>query len=376
MDRLWDRLEQVPDHRTLKGRRYSLAAIVGISLAAMLSGANDLMAIFRWGRRLTPKGLAAFGIGRGGAPCHATYHYVFRSIAAADLERALRGSVPLGSAGHVAIDGKRLRGSQSENSPGIHVLQAFSTGLQASIGALAVPPDSAEVIEAIALLKDLPIGAGDVVTGDAAFTYCPVIAAIRAKGAGYFLFVKANQPELQAEIAHAFGDDSPARVAALPGAPNRRVEPPDLERAETIDKGHGRIEIRRIAVRPPPSRLDQNWPGLMRVCRIERIRELKTRCERQIIYAITDLPKQAASADRLLELSRAHWGIENRSFRVKDGTFAEDACRVRSRNAPIALAHLRDYTLALIRRRGGKPKPAREAFAANHRAAIRAILSA
>ena len=208
MDRLWDRFEALPDQRTKKGRRYSLAAIVGISLAAMLSGANDLMAIFRWGRRLTPKGLAAFGIGRGRAPCDATYHYVFRSIAAADLERALRGSVPPGSAGHVAIDGKRLRGSQSQNSPGIHVLQAFSTGLQASIGTLAVPPDSAEVIEAIALLKDLPIGAGDVVTGDAAFTYRPIIDAIRAKGAGYFLFVKANQPELQAEIAHAFGDDS------------------------------------------------------------------------------------------------------------------------------------------------------------------------
>src|SRR4051795_5865537 len=120
MDRLWDWLEQLPDQRTLKGRRYTLAAIVGISLAAMLSGANDLRAIFRWGRRLTPKGLAAFGIGHGRAPCHATYHYVFRSIAAADLERALRGSVPSGSAGHVAIDGKRLRGSQSENSPGIH----------------------------------------------------------------------------------------------------------------------------------------------------------------------------------------------------------------------------------------------------------------
>jgi DDE_Tnp_1-associated/Transposase DDE domain len=224
MDRLWDRLEGLPDHRTRKGRRYSLAAIMGISLAAMLSGANDLMAISRWGRRLTPKGLAAFGVNRGRAPCHATYHYVFRSIAAADLERALRGSVPSGSAGHVAIDGKRLRGSQSQNSPGIHVLQAFSTGLQASIGALAVPLDSAEMVEAIALLKNLPIGAGDVVTGDAAFTYRPIIEAIRAKGAGYFLFVKANQPELQAEIAHAFGDDFPrtgGRRAGHPAPPGR-----------------------------------------------------------------------------------------------------------------------------------------------------------
>ena len=84
---------------------------------------------------------------------------------------------------------------------------------------------------------------------------------------------------------------STVRVAALPGAPNRRVDPPDLERAETIDQEHGRIEIRRIAVRPLPSRLDQHWPGLLRVCRIERIRELKTYCERQVIYAITDLPR-------------------------------------------------------------------------------------
>lgn len=165
-------------------------------------------------------------------------------------------------------------------------------------------------------------------------------------------------------------------MAALPGAPNRRVDPPDLERAETIGKEHGRIKIRRIAVRAPPARLDQEWPGLLRVCRIERLRELKTYCERQVIYAITDLPKEAASADRLLDLSRAHWQIENRSFRVKDGTFAEDACRVRSGNAPIALAHLRDCALACIRRAGAKPKPAREAFAANPRAAIRAVLTA
>src|SRR3954453_20077504 len=126
----------------------------------------------------------------------------------------------------------------------------------------------------------------------------------------------------------------PARVAALPGAPNRRGDPPARERAETIDKEHGRIEIRRIAVRPPPSRLNQNWPGLVRGCRIERIRELKTYCDRQVIYAITDLSKRAASPDRLLDLSRAHWGIETRSFHAKDGTFAEDACRVRSRNPP------------------------------------------
>ena len=162
----------------------------------------------------------------------------------------------------------------------------------------------------------------------------------------------------------------------MPGTPDKRVDPPDLERAETVGKEHGRIELRRIAVRAPPARLDRQWPGLVRVCRIERIRELKTYCERQVIYAITDLVKERADAAQLLHLARGHWQVENRSFRVKDGTFAEDACRVRSGNAPIALAHIRDCALALIPRNGLKPKPAREAFAANPRAARRAVLSA
>lgn len=211
MSTLWTALEGLPDRRTAKGRRYSLASIVGLSFAAMLSGANDLRAIYRWGRRLTPKGLEMLGIERDRAPCHATYHYVFRSISAADLEQALGALVasdaPLG---HVAIDGKRLRGSQHETSPGVHILQAFSTKLQAAVGALTVPPDSGEVVEALKLIRNLPLG-GAIVTGDAAFTFAPLAQAIREGGGDYFLFVKGNQPELQAELSHAFGDDSPLK---------------------------------------------------------------------------------------------------------------------------------------------------------------------
>lgn len=217
MGTLWEALEALPDHRTKKGRRYRLSSIVAISLAAMLSGSNDLMSIFRWGRRLSPKALKALGIERKRAPCHATYHYVFQSIAADDLQRALGALVSnAGPLGHVAIDGKRLRGSQHETSPGVHMLQAFSVRLQAAVGSLAVPPDSGEVVEAIDLIKALPLE-GAVVTGDAAFTFKPIIKAILERGGDYFLMVKANQPDLQAEMAHAFGDDSPLKA----GRPTR-----------------------------------------------------------------------------------------------------------------------------------------------------------
>ena len=57
---LFEALENIPDHRTKKGRRYPLTAIVAISLAAMLSGAKDLRAIFFRGRQLTPTACKAW----------------------------------------------------------------------------------------------------------------------------------------------------------------------------------------------------------------------------------------------------------------------------------------------------------------------------
>lgn len=162
----------------------------------------------------------------------------------------------------------------------------------------------------------------------------------------------------------------------MPGLADRRTDPPDLVRAAEVDKGHGRLETRLIAVRPIPSRLDRNWPGAARICRIERRRELNDRCTRQVVYAITSLPAERADAATLLTLARDHWRIENSLFHVKDVSFGEDACRVRSAAAPVALAHIRNAALNLIRQRGLTPRPAREAFAANHRAAINAVLRA
>jgi len=163
-------------------------------------------------------------------------------------------------------------------------------------------------------------------------------------------------------------------IAAVPGFTAARRDPADLQRAETVDKGHGRIEIRRIQVRTKlPARLDEAWPGLKAICRIERIRELKDRCSREVIYAITSLDPATHGAAVLLQLSRDHWQIENSLFHVRDVTFCEDHCRVRTGSAPQALAAIRDAALNLIRKTGQKPRPAREAFAEQKWKAIRLV---
>ena len=163
-----------------------------------------------------------------------------------------------------------------------------------------------------------------------------------------------------------------AVVSAVPLKADERRDPSDLKRAETVEQGHGRIEIRRIAVRTVlPSRLDQNWPGITAICRIERIRELSDRCSREMIDAITRLTGDKLAPAERLQLSRDHWAIENSLFHVRDVTF-----RVRSGVAPRAPADIRNAALTLIRRTGLKPRPARDAVAEQTWTAIRLVMRA
>lgn len=123
-----------------------------------------------------------------------------------------------------------------------------------------------------------------------------------------------------------------------------------------------------------PSRIDEKWSEIKAFCRIERIRETKDRCTREVVYAITSAPPETFPAEKLLAASRSHWDIENGQHYVLDVTFGEDASRVRTGHAPEVLSALRNAVLGLIRGLGRKPREARPAFAARPKAAIRLLL--
>lgn len=123
-----------------------------------------------------------------------------------------------------------------------------------------------------------------------------------------------------------------------------------------------------------PTRLDEKWPDIKAICRIERIRENKLYCSREVVYAITSAPPEKFNAAKLLAASRDHWSIENREFHVRDVTFKEDASRIRTAALPEIMVALRSSVLALIRRTGQKPTAARPAYAARPKAAIKLLL--
>ena len=211
---LWDALGTIADRRGRRGRQYPLQALLAIAIAAVLAGANDLKAIFRWGRRLKPEALALFDLEK--APCHSQWFYFFRSLDA-DALAATLGAFALGGAepGHLAIDGKTLKGSRRRDTKALHVVSAFSTQVSAVVGDVVLEPDQNEITAALVLLKRLPLE-GVIITGDAIFCQREICRTIKDGNGDYLFAVKDNQPELKAAIAESFGDLSPLRGQRRP----------------------------------------------------------------------------------------------------------------------------------------------------------------
>lgn len=143
-----------------------------------------------------------------------------------------------------------------------------------------------------------------------------------------------------------------------------------MRTAETVDKGHGRIETRRIAVSSEVvPHLD--WPGAAQVARLQRTRRIGGKVSVEIVFLITSLSPEAAGPERLLALNRDHWGIENRLHYVRDVSMNEDRCRVRAGARP--LASIRNLVTSLIRKSGLSIPAARENFREDRADAIKAV---
>ena len=96
------------------------------------------------------------------------------------------------------------------------------------------------------------------------------------------------------------------------------------------------------------------FPYLRQAVRIER-RTTKldgTLLRREIAFGITSLSSVKADQKRLLQLSRGHWGIENKLHWVRDVTFDEDRSQIRKHTGAHMMATLRNFAINLLRLAG------------------------
>jgi predicted transposase YbfD/YdcC len=198
-----------------------------------------------------------------------------------------------------------------------------------------VESKEAELTVAPGLLAQLELE-GHLVTGDALYAQRGLSGQVVNQGGEYFWVVKENQPTLHEALALLF------------------TEPPwgeEFEVAQQVGR-HGDREERRQLWASTALNAYLDWPHLGQVCCIQRTRTRKGVTSRETNYAITSLSPAKADAQKLQEIWRGHWGIENRSHYVRDVTMKEDASQVRTGSAPEVMAALRNVVIGLLRQAG------------------------
>jgi predicted transposase YbfD/YdcC len=346
----------VPDPRRRQGTRYPLAAVLALAVAAILANHRSLLAIAEWGAAQSDAIKHLLGFPTSSIPHVSTLQRLFRRLEPAALESALMdyfdprlpGEVRKRGSQGVAVDGKAQRGRlphEVTRSHPIHAVSAMCHELGIVLAQIGVDhaQHQAELTVLPELLEQLD-WEGRVLTGDALYCQRTLCAQVVEAGGDYLVLVDANQPTLQADIAQVF---APPPALAPGHGPITIAE----TQARTVEKGHGRLEIREVRVTSELAGY-LTWPDAEQVFVVQRSWTSKGRTKQEVKYGVTSLPETVASAERILALKRGHWGIENRLHYVKDVVLGEDQSSLHSGAGPQVMAALRNAAVSLLRRAG------------------------
>ena len=328
----------LPDpRRETRNELHPLQDILMIVLCAVLSGMEDWVGMEAFAEE-KEAWLRGFLELPNGIPSHDTLSDVlgridpmaFRAAFAAWATAALPGL----AGEQVCVDGKAVRGSRDGMNPAVHLVSAFAGQARWVLAQRAVAEKSNEItaIPDLLALFDLQ---GAVVSADAMGCQKTIARTIVEGGADHVLALKDNHPTLCEDVQLWL--DTEVAGGRLP------VQ-------ETVEKDHGRIEIRRYALSGHIDWLDAKpaWAGLQAVGRVESTRiigdQISTEC-RYFLSSFTDQERFAATV-------RGHWGIENQQHWVLDVQFGEDACRARSDHSAENLALVRRIALNALRHNG------------------------
>ena len=240
----------------------------------------------------------------------------------------------------VAADGKALRRShdRSLGKKALYMVSAWASGTGLVLGQTKVDDKSNEITALPELLGMLEIE-GCIVTADAIHCQTETARTIVEKQANYVLPVKENQPRLLNSLQLLFDDPEEMRWVKC-------------DHYRTVDKGHGRIEIRECWVTSAPEYLDHidtlaEWKGLRSIAMVQATRRVGEETTVTRRYFISSLE---SDAKQLLHAVRSHWGIENKVHWILDIAFREDDCRIRKGNGAENFAVLRHIALNLLKR--------------------------
>ena len=338
--RVQDHFATLTDPRRREGT-YPLINVVVIAICAVICGADDFVAIARFGRTKRDW-LARFLDLSAGIPSHDRVNAIFAALKPAEFEKCLLSWITsLQEVTHgqvIAIDGKTLRRSfdAASSKSAIHMVSAWATANHLSLGQVVVDAKSNEITAIPKLLQLLELS-GALVTIDAMGCQTEIAQLLVEAGADYCLAVKGNQPTLRQGLQDFFDEHLDDDFARTP-----------VRRHQTQEQGHGRHECRYYFICPAPEGLPDRsrWPQLRAIgVAISNTQRDGKDCNEVRYYILS----KYLAARRFAEAVRGHWGIENQLHWQLDVTFGEDQSRIRQGHADANFSILRRTALSLLK---------------------------
>ena len=333
--------DTLEDPRIERCKRHLLGDILFLAVCAMIGGANDFVAMQKFGHAKRDW-LKKFLELPNGIPAHDTIGRVFSLLDGEQFIQCFLSWVQtihqVTSGEVVAVDGKTARASldRAKGQNPLHVVSAWASANRVVLGEVMVDAKSNEITAIPKLLQLLELH-GAIVTIDAMGCQKEIAAKVRERGADYVLAVKGNQEHLEEDVVAYF--------AALDEGGQR---PRQRSRTTQRSQGHGRVETRWYDAVPVPTTLRhrEEWQDLRSICRVTRAWTERGEEKSEVRYFISSLP---ADAKTLAKAILGHWGIENGLHWVLDMYFGEDRSRARTDEAAANLAVVRRWIVTLLR---------------------------
>ena len=328
--------------RLERNKKHLLIDILTIAICAVISGADDWVAVAEFGHSKMDW-LRKYLELPNGIPSHDTFGEVFSRLCPRQFKECflkwVQSVFEITGGQVIPIDGKTLRRSQdrSGGKTAIHMVSAWASANKIVLGQVKTEEKSNEITAIPELLRLLEIK-GCIVTIDAMGCQTEIAAQIIRQGGDYVLALKGNQSTLHEDVKSFFED------AALEADPDI-----SWQREQTTDGDHGRVEIRWYRCTSDISWLDEKgrWEGLRSICEVVSERHVGDDIRREARYFIGSIP---ADPKLWAHAVRAHWGIENELHWRLDVVFREDDSRVRKGHGPENLAVLRHIASNLLSR--------------------------
>ena len=329
--------ESLKDPRIERTKKHPLINILMITLCGVLCGAEDWVAIERYGESKQEWLSTILDLSEG-IPSHDTLSRVFSLLDPEAFGKVFiewTNQLATRVKGVIALDGKTLRGT-GEGYEALHLVNVWCVENQLVLGQLKVADKSNE-ITAVPLLLELLDIRGATITTDAMGCQKELTKRIREKEADYVLALKENHKNLYDDVSLCLQSIAAKELTLR------------HEYHCTLEKDHGRIEKREYFAVSELSWLNQkkDWKDLQSVVMVRATRTIKGKKSVEDRFYLSSII--CSDLVKIIQAIRGHWQVENNLHWQLDVSFSEDRWRSKIGHSATNMALINKIALNLLK---------------------------